>query len=244
MFRTIIVFLIILIILVFTTPLLLFEWIVGKFNPELKSRQCRVLAISVFKLILWGCGTKITVKGRENLPDDGRGVLYIGNHRSYLDILISYIFLPSCTGFVAKIEMLKVPILRQWMKNIGCVFLDRDDIKAGLKTILEAIDLVKSGKSIFIFPEGTRNKEEGTFLPFHGGSFKISTKSKCDIIPVSIVNSAAVFENQNRIKKAHVVIEYGKPIVVSSLSVDEQKDLPELVRTQIIDMYNVNKDLL
>ena len=73
------------------------------------------------------------------------------------------------------------------MRYLHCLFLDRKDIKQGLKTILTAVDKVKSGISICIFPEGTRNrnKDELDMLPFHEGSFKIATKpnarsSNCD----------------------------------------------------------------
>ena len=79
--------------------------------------------------------------------------------------------------------------------NLHCLFLDRQDIKAGMKTILTAIDKVKSGISICIFPEGTRNKGENELemLPFHEGSFKIATKAGCPIIPIAISNSAEIF---------------------------------------------------
>ena len=61
--------------------------------------------------------------------------------------------LPGLTGFVAKKEMLKIPLLRTWMQRVNCLFLDRVDIKEGLKTILEGIEKVKSGVSIWIDPE-------------------------------------------------------------------------------------------
>ena len=112
-----------------------------------------------FKFILWVAGTKITVIGEENVPKD-TPVLYIGNHRSYFDILLTYSRCPIRTGYVAKKEMEKIPLLSNWMKYLHCLFLDRKDIKQGLKTILTAIEKVKSGISICIFPEGTRNKAE------------------------------------------------------------------------------------
>ena len=105
-----------------------------------------------------------------------------------------------------------------------------------------AIEYVKSGISIFIFPEGTRNKTEDSLLPFKAGSFKIATKSGCDIIPVAINNSSAVFEDHfPKIKKAHVIIEYGKPIPVTELSRDELKALPDMVKNNILNMYEQNK---
>lgn len=71
------------------------------------------------------------------------------------------------------------------MRYLHCLFLDRKDIKQGLKTILTAIEKIKSGISICIFPEGTRNKnkDELELLPFHEGSFKIASKSGCAIHP-------------------------------------------------------------
>ena len=139
--------------------------------------------------------------------------------------------------------MLKVPLLSVWMKYLHCLFLDRDNIKEGLKTILQAIEMVKSGISVCIFPEGTRNKTADTFLPFHEGSFKIAEKSGAPIIPMTIVNSAAVFEDHfPKIKKATVVIEYGKPIYLNEMSREEKKVIGTTVKAVIEETYFRNKE--
>ena len=71
------------------------------------------------------------------------------------------------------------------MQYLYCLFLDRENAKEGLKTILKAIEYVKNGISIFIFPEGTRNKgEELSLLPFKDGAFRIATKTGCPLIGV------------------------------------------------------------
>lgn len=70
-------------------------------------------------------------------------MLYVGNHRSYFDILLTSVRAPRPTGYVAKIEMLRYPLLRNWMRNIRCTFLDRKDVK-GMKTILDNIALLKT----------------------------------------------------------------------------------------------------
>ena len=134
---------------------------------------------AIFKFILWITGAKVTVIGEENVPKD-QAVLYVANHRSYFDILLTYSRCPIRTGYVAKKEMEHYPLLSNWMRNLYCLFLDREDIKQGLKTILQAADYVKSGISVCIFPEGTRNKnaDETEMLPFHDGSFKIATRAK------------------------------------------------------------------
>ena len=87
-------------------------------------------------------------------------MLYVGNHRSYFDILAGYVSVPSLMGFVAKKEMEKIPLLSTWMKLVNCLFLDRENVKEGLKTILQGINQIKNGISVWIFPEGTRNESE------------------------------------------------------------------------------------
>ena len=131
------------------------------------------------------------------------------------------------------------------MKNLHCIFLDRKDNKAGLQTILQGIEMMKSGISLIIFPEGTRSKREGEFLPFHAGSFKLAEKSGCPIVPISINNTGAVLEDHfPLIKKTHVIVEYGEPIYVKDLDREAKKNLPDTVRQIIIDTYTKNAPLV
>ena len=121
--------------------------------------------------------------------------------------------------------------------------LYRDDIKKGLQTILEGIEKIKSGISICIFPEGTRNKEPDTFLPFHEGSFKLAQKSGCPIVPISINNSSAIFEDHfPKIKKAHVVLEYCKPFYINDLDKEDKKFVGAYAQKIISEAYFRNKE--
>ena len=195
--------------LILSIPIMFVEWIIGKFNRDLKDRSSLAIVNWAFRCVRFLAGAKVEYIGEENIPTD-TPVLYIGNHRSFFDIVLTYVRVPRPTGYISKKEIEKVPLLNIWMRNLNCLFLDRENIKEGMQTILAAIDMMKNGKSVCIFPEGSRNKEEGTLLPFHEGSFKIAVKSGCPIVPMTINNSAAIFENQFPfIKKAHVIIEYG-----------------------------------
>lgn len=109
------------------------------FHREQKRSALFVIIQAVFKFILWEAGTKVTIIGEENVPKD-TPVLYIGNHRSYFDIVLSYSRCPIRTGYIAKKEMERYPLLSNWMRYLHCLFLDRKDIKQGLKTILTAIE--------------------------------------------------------------------------------------------------------
>lgn len=220
------------------------EWVVGKISKRSKDISSLRIVQWAFRVILAIGGVKITVKGKENILDEA--TLYVGNHRSFFDVLVAYIQCERLTGFVAKDAIEKVPSLRVWMKYLYCLFLDRKDPRAGMKTILQAMDYIKQGVSIFIFPEGTRNKgKELSMLPFKEGSFKIAAKTGCPIVPVAINNTAEVFENHMpRMKKTHVIIEYGTPIYPEQLSKDELKGIGAKCQEIIQDTINRNASLV
>lgn len=230
--------------LIITIPVMIVEWIIGKFNMDVKNRSSLAIVNWAFRVCLKIAGVRITVLGEENVPKD-IPVLYIGNHRSFFDILLTYVRVPRPTGYIAKAEMRKIPLLSNWMRNLHCLFLNRTDIKEGMKTILTAIEKVKSGISICIFPEGTRNKGEEDFLPFHDGSFKIAQKSGCPVIPMALNHTSAIFEDQfPKIRKAHIVIEYGEPIYIKDLAKEDQKAIGTYMQKKVADLYYKNQQLV
>ncbi len=244
MFRFIMIVIFVVMFLILSTPLMLIEWIIGKCNPGLKDRSSLAIVNWAFRCVLRIAGVKTIVKGEENVPQD-TAVLYVGNHRSYFDILLTYVRVPRPTGYISKKEMDNWPLLNIWMRYLHCLFLDRENIKEGLKVILTAVEKVKSGISICIFPEGTRNKTADTFLPFHEGSFKIAEKGNVPIVPITLVNTAAIFEDHfPKIKKATVIIEYGKPIYMKELDRETCKHIGSHVRDLISKTYFKNKELL
>ncbi len=146
---------------------------------------------------------------------------------------------------MAKQELAKVPLLNVMMGDIHCLFLNREDPREGLKTILKAIEYEKAGLNMFIFPEGTRNHEEGTLLPFHAGSFKVATKAKVPVIPVTIVNTGDLLEDHMpRPKRVPVIVEYGEPIETADMDRKAQTALPDQVRDLIQQTYDKNKELI
>ena len=242
MIRFILVVIYVGLFLILTIPLMIAEWIIGKFNPERKDRHSKAIVGWGFRCVTFLSGTRVEARGLENIPRD-TAVLYVANHRSYFDIVLTYALFPGVTGYVAKKEMKKWPLLNVWMANIQCLFLDRENIKEGLKTILLGVEKVKKGISICIFPEGTRNKVNDTFLPFHEGSFKIAEKGGVPVIPMVITGSAQVFEDHlPKIKKATVVIEFQKPVYIKELDKETRKNLGSYVQGIISQRYFQLKD--
>ena len=240
MIRSILAVLFVAIFLILSLPIQGVLWIVGRFNPWAKKTISLAIVSWAFNVVLFISGVKRTVIGEENVPKD-QAVLYVGNHRSIFDIVISYPRVPRPTGFIAKKEILRVPLLNIWMIYMDCLFLDRNDIRKGMEMILTAIDKVKNGISIFIYPEGTRNKTDAPLGEFKKGSFKIAQKTNCPIIPVVINHSDEVFEQHMPfIKRTNVTIEYCKPIIISELEKEDQKNINKYVQDIVEKTYIKN----
>lgn len=240
MIRLILILLLVILFLVLTIPLMLIEWIIGKFNQPVKDKSSLAIVNWAFRRIIRIAGTRVIVRGEENVPKD-TAVLYVGNHRSYFDIILTYVRVPRPTGYVAKLEMKKIPLLNVWMYHLHCLFLDRNNIKEGLKTILKGVEKAKSGISICIFPEGTRNRTEQDFLPFHEGSFKIAEKADVPVVPITIAGTSGIFEDHIPfIRKQTVIIEYGKPIEIKSLDKDTRRNLGGYVQGIMAETYRRN----
>lgn len=177
-------------------------------------------------------GARITIHNQERIPADSN-VLFVSNHQSDFDIAIFMALINKDTGFVAKIEMDKVPVLRTWMRNIRCVFLDRNNLRQSVKTIAEGVEILKSGYSLTVFPEGTRSKSQsiGDFKP---GAFNLATRSGVMIVPVTVSGSYKIMEaNNNRIVPADVDVYIHEPVKTTNLSKDDIKALPGRIKSII-----------
>ena len=243
MIRTIIIFIFLVIFLIVSLPMQLVLFIMHKFNDE-KARKASLAIVSwAFNVILFIGGIKRIVIGEDNIPKD-EAVLYVSNHRSIFDIVVTYPRVPGRTGYIAKQESMKLPVISFWMVYLDCLFLDRSDIRKGLEMVLTAIDKVKNGISIFIYPEGTRNKTDQPLGEFHKGSFKIAQKSGCPIVPVVVNHTRDCFENHMPwIKKTTVVIEYCEPIRIKELDKEDQKNIDQYVKNIIEQTYVKNENL-
>ena len=176
----------------------------------------------------------INAHGLENLPDDGP-VVFISNHQGFADVLPFMHFVPFQVGFIAKKEIKKVPHFAKWVTRTRGLYIDRSDVRASVNTINTGVDYLKLGFSIVIFPEGTRSKGEDHPLgDFHPGSFKLATKAKVPIIPVTINGSYRCFEETGvMLKHQSFDVTFHEMIDVASMDRHEQAELPEKVKSII-----------
>ena len=185
--------------------------------------------------ILHITGVQLLVEGLDNIPKD-TACVFVGNHRSYYDIPLLLAGLDRPHGILAKEELEKIPLLTRWMKLLGCVFVQRDDVRASVRALNDATAIVEGGHSFVIFPEGTRYKgEEGGAGEFKAGAFRIAVKTGAPVVPVAVTGARALFEaNGNRCRPGSVRIKIMSPIQTAGMSKAEQKQLPDAVRQSIL----------
>jgi 1-acyl-sn-glycerol-3-phosphate acyltransferase len=185
-------------------------------------------------------GITLNVKGRENIPD--RNCLFVSNHQGLLDIPVIVSVINRQVGFVAKKELIKFKLISSWMKDIHSVFIDRDNVRDSIKTINEAVENLKSGYNMAIFPEGTRSRgpEVGEFKK---GSMKLATKSQALVVPIAIDGTYKVLEaNKWKVIPAKIDVIISKPIDVTSLTKEQQQDLSRMVENIIKNSLIENRN--
>lgn len=233
------------ILVAFTLLLRLYLFILSKTTARTQEKYDKHL----YKIVNWWSrhmvkvlGIKVNVKGMENLPEGN--CLFVSNHQGNADFFIPMAVLNKQLGFIAKKEILKIPVIRTWMKDMHCVFIDRENIRESLKAINQGTDNVNAGYSMLIFPEGTRSKSHN-LGEFKKGSMKMALKTNVPLVPIVLDNTFKVFEeNKGKLKSANVTMSILKPIDVNALSKEDKANLSQLVREKIaeeLEAINENK---
>jgi len=177
-------------------------------------------------------GCTMEVEGREHIPPKG-SVCFVSNHVGVFDIILALAYIGRPFGFIAKKELLLVPLVNIWIHILGGLFIDRKSIRKAIKTMNSGIQKIQKGGGMLIFPEGTRSKGRG-LLPFRSGSIKLATNSLAPIIPIAISGSYEVFEKEYRVHPAAVRLVFCPPIATADMGPEERRSkLTEQVRDTI-----------
>lgn len=198
-------------------------------HPERYPEETRYRHIQmIMKRAVKGGNIHLTVTGQENIPQDRSFMLY-SNHQGMFDSLAVAATCDIPLGVVLKKELYHIPFLHQVALCTKSFAMDREDLKQSLTVIRQVTEEVKSGRSYLIFPEGTRSKKGNEMLPFHSGSFRCATKSKCPIVPVALIDCFKVLDQKGS-TPVSVQIHYLPPI-----NYEEYKDLNT---TQLADLVH------
>ncbi|HWK30934.1 MAG TPA: lysophospholipid acyltransferase family protein [Terriglobales bacterium] len=175
-------------------------------------------------------GVRIEVEGRDRFDPNGT-YIYMLNHVSNLDPPLVIPLLPRRTSVLLKKELMKIPILSRAMKMAQFVPVDRSNREAAITSISRAVDVLRDGVNISIFPEGTRSRD-GKLLPFKKGPFHLAIESGVDIIPVTIHGTEQMMpKGRNTIRPGVAHVIFHAP--VSPKDHASREELTEAVRKVI-----------
>jgi len=186
------------------------------------------------RLLLRAAGTPVVVRGLEHVPPPP--VVFIANHASLFDILALVATLPGTVRFVAKKELLGVPVFGPAMKAAGHIAIDRQNRQAAFDAYDSAAAIIKSGTSAVVFPEGTRSRT-GELMEFKKGPFVLAIAAQVPIVPMWIANTFDILPKGGRALHRHAIpLCYGPPIPTSGSSYDDRFALLERTRAAMLEL--------
>ena len=207
-------------------PLLLYAAITG--NTDVLYRVGAYCA----GLVLRVGGVRLEVHGLEKIPA-GRAVLFMANHQSNADPPALAATLPPVL-FLAKKEAFRIPVLGRAMRMRGFVPVDRKNRERATRAIDEAAEVLRSGKSFLVYPEGTRSPD-GRLQQFRKGVFVMALKAGAPIVPVSLSGATRIMrKGEWAMHPGPIRITLQDPVRTDNRSLDDRDQVMEEVRHAIL----------
>jgi 1-acyl-sn-glycerol-3-phosphate acyltransferase len=192
------------------------------------------------RLIVWTCGIRVELRGLQHLRP-GQSFVLISNHLSNFDIWCTLATLPCTLRFVAKKELLRVPVFGQALAVSDHILIDRQNPEAAIDTINAAVARSPRGVCILFYAEGTRSPD-GEVHAFKKGGVTLALRAGLPIIPVSISGTrkflpkgCAVIRPGGRVR---IVLD--APIETETLTLEDRDELNERVRRRVIANYQAD----
>jgi 1-acyl-sn-glycerol-3-phosphate acyltransferase len=176
------------------------------------------------RAMLWTVGARVEYRGLEQLSAQ-LPCIYIANHQSSVDIWALVAVLPVPTRFVAKQSLFRVPVLGWAMSAGGFIAIDRGNRTRAIQSLALAAERIRSGRSVVLFPEGTRSSD-GRLQPFKKGPFHLALAARVPLVPVAISGSWEVMRPRTaRIRPGPVRVEFLPPLAVDAFLPDDHEGL-------------------
>lgn len=188
-----------------------------KENKNHLYKICKIIYSVLLKILY-----RPTVYGIENIPKEG-SLIFAGNHRHALDPIVVMSNTNRIVHYMAKEELFK-GLHGIIFEKIGLIKIHRN--RSNPLAVIEAENILKQGGTIGVFPEGTRNRTESELLKFRHGTVVIANKTNTKILPFAIKGKYKIF-------RKGVIIEFGKPIDVSNMEIEEAN---EYLRNEVLKL--------
>ncbi|MBV8206330.1 MAG: 1-acyl-sn-glycerol-3-phosphate acyltransferase [Acidobacteria bacterium] len=188
------------------------------------------VALSIVRAGLRLAGVRILRLGLENL-DPARAYIYMSNHVSNLDPPVLIASLPQRTSVMAKKELFRIPVLGRAMRMASLVPIDRRNKDAAISSVRAAGEVLRSGLSMVVFPEGTRSADGG-LQPFKKGPFHMAIETGAAVVPVTVLNTGGMLPKRStRLRAGTATVIFHPPVTAASFR--NREELMEAVRNAI-----------
>ena len=178
------------------------------------------------KCMAWITFVKVTVEGRENV-DKGTSYVFVANHQGAYDIFAIYGWLGHNFVWMMKKSLEKIPLVGWACKCAGHIFVDRSSPSAIKNTMESAEKMLKQGRSVVAFPEGTRSRT-GKLGVFKRGAYMLATEFNLPVVPITIDGSYDVMPiNHILPRPGHIKLTIHKPIYAGAEGHDLRKLIDE-----------------
>jgi len=183
--------------------------------------------------IIAAAGTPVELQGADRIPRN-QPVVYASNHSSMFDIWALAATLPGSVRFVAKQELVKVPLVGRAMLAAGHVAIDRFNRARAFEAYERAAAVIRGGISAVVFPEGTRSRT-GELLPFKNAPFGLAIAAGVPVVPVYVHHSFQILPKGGvRLHPRPIRVLIGEPIATAGLSLDHRQLLAERTRAALL----------
>lgn len=188
-------------------------------------------------IILWGAGTRLVVRHGDRLGH-GRGQILVSNHQSWFDIFALGTALRDRFSFVGKKELSRIPVVGAAWEKVGNIAIDRSDQQAAIDSLKRADELMREGRTIVMFPEGTRSPT-GEMGRFKKGAFVMAIKSQVPVVPVAIVGTRRIMKKGSwKMSAGTATVMVGHPIETEGLTLRDRNRLSRECREAIEGLLN------
>jgi 1-acyl-sn-glycerol-3-phosphate acyltransferase len=203
-------------------------------------RTVHKLAILWARILLWLSSVKTEVVGRENILHD-RSQIFMSNHQSGFDILIVLAHIDTYFAWIAKKELFSIPVFGDAMRKGGYLPIDRKNFVRAMRSISDAARIIRDGKSVMTFPEGTRSMDN-QIHPFKKGVFHLALKAGVPIVPVTIIGSGEIMPKKSfRVHPGKITMVIDKPIDVTGYSEETIDELLNRVYEVVASHYYLRR---
>ncbi len=205
--------------------------------------------IAYFFLKLWGtsfgllCGIRFRTIGRNKIPRN-QPFVYVANHNSYLDSPAFVTAIPGQFRPLGKTEMKKIPVFG-WLYPYVVITVDRSSVESRLKSMRQLRQKLRSGISIFLFPEGKMNQTTDPLLPFHDGAFRLAVEMQTPVFPMVILNSRRLLPRKPfELRPGTITTVFLDPIPTQGLTLKDVAALKQQVADRMQSALEEQEHLL